>query len=150
VTHTSANPILRAATAADHELIHDLLVRNGLPTGDLAASRPQFIVACDGERVIGTGAIQPYGSAALLRSVAIEAQSRGTGVGRLIVAELERRARAAGIGKIVLLTLTAADFFARLGYSPQDRIQVPAPVLDSAEFRSLCPASAICMEKHLL
>lgn len=146
---TSANLTLRAATAADGEAIHDLLVRNGLPTGDLAASRPQFIVACDGEQLIGTGAIAPFGSAALLRSVAVSAQWRSAGVGRLIVAELERRARAAGIGRLVLLTLTARDFFARLGYSTQDRIHLPAPVLGSEEFRSLCPASATCMAKDL-
>lgn len=145
--NASANLTLRPATAADAEAIHDLLVRNGLPTGDLATSRAQFIVACDGERVIGTGAIEPFGSAALLRSVAVQAKWRGSGVGRLIVAELERRARAAGIGELILLTLTARDFFERLGYSVKDRIEVPAPVLTSAEFRSLCPASAVCMGK---
>lgn len=146
---TTPNPTLRAATSADTEVIHDLLIRNGLPTGDLATSHAQFIVACDGEQIVGTGAIEPFGSAALLRSVAVRAQRRGTGVGGLIVAELERRARAAGIGKVVLLTLTAADFFARLGYGVKDRARVPAPVLASAEFRSLCPASAICMAKDL-
>ncbi|HEY1891681.1 MAG TPA: arsenic resistance N-acetyltransferase ArsN2 [Steroidobacteraceae bacterium] len=146
---TTANLTLRVATATDAEAIHDLLVRNGLPTSDLAASRAQFIVACDGDSVIATGAIEPFGSAALLRSVAVKAQWRGSGVGRLIVAELERRARDAGIGELILLTLTARDFFERLGYDTKDRAQARAAVHDSAEFRSLCPASAICMAKDL-
>jgi amino-acid N-acetyltransferase len=147
--NTIASPTLRTATAADAESVHDLLVRNGLPTGDLTTSHAQFIVACDGERIVGVGAIEPFGNAALLRSVAVKAPYRGTGLGRLIVGELERRARAAALGELILLTLTARDFFERLGYDVQDRSQVPAPVLDSAEFRSLCPASATCMAKTL-
>jgi len=70
-------------------------------------------------------------------------------VGRLIVAQLERRAAAAGVGELILPTLTARDFFERLGYGAKDRTQVTAAVLDSTECRSLCPASAICMAKEL-
>jgi DNA mismatch repair protein MutS len=144
-----ADLTLRAATAADADAIRALLQRNGLPTGDLVTSRPEFIVACEGERIIGAGALERCGNAALLRSVAVERQWRGSGVGRLIVAELERRASASGLRELILLTETARDFFERLGYGLKERAQVPAAVLDSAEFRSLCPASAACLAKRL-
>ena len=141
------NPTVRTATPADANIIRNLLETNGLPTSDLATARPEFLIASRDVAIVGIGAVERFGSAALLRSVAVAAEWRRSGVGRVIVTELERRARAAGIGELILLTLTARDFFARLGYTVKDRAQVPPAVLDSAEFRSLCPASVICMAK---
>jgi amino-acid N-acetyltransferase len=144
------NLTLRPAGEADRQVIRDLLQRSDLPTSDLSTARPEFVIAAHDDQIVGIGALEHFGSAALLRSLAVEAQWRGSGVGRRLVAELERRARAAGIAELILLTLTARDFFARLGYSAKDRAQVPPAVLNSAEFRSLCPASAVCMAKALM
>lgn len=144
-----ANLILRTAGEADAKIIGDLLARSGLPTGDLITARPEFVLASSAGQIVGIGALEHFGAAALLRSVAVEPQWRGTGVGRLLIGELERRARAAGVSELILLTLTAADFFRRLGYGAKDRDRVPEAVLASAEFKSLCPASAICMAKAL-
>lgn len=144
-----ANLTLRAATDSDAEVIRDLLDRNGLPTGDLNTARPEFVIATHNDQIVGIGALERFGSAALLRSLAVESHWRGSGVGRLLVAGLESRARAAGITELILLTLTARDFFQRLGYATKDRAEVPPAVLNSAEFRSLCPASAQCMAKAL-
>jgi amino-acid N-acetyltransferase len=47
------------------------------------------------------------------------------------------------------LTLTAKTFFEQQGYRIIDRRSVPEDVQASEEFRSLCPASAICMVKKL-
>jgi amino-acid N-acetyltransferase len=143
------NPSLRPATGADAKVIRDLLERNELPTSDLSTARPEFVIATHDGQIIGIGALERFGSAALLRSVAVESQWRGSGVGRLIVKELEHRAQTAGITELILLTLTARDFFDRLGYKAKDRAQVPPAVLNSAEFRTLCPASAACMAKTL-
>jgi amino-acid N-acetyltransferase len=145
----AASVTLRTAGAEDTGVIRDLLERSGLPTSDLGTSRPQFIVAIHDDRIVGIAALERFGSAALLRSVAVEPQWRGSGVGRLLVEELERHARAAGIFELILLTLTARKFFDRLGYGAKDREQVPPAVRESAEFRSLCPASAVCMAKDL-
>lgn len=145
-----SNLTLRSATDADTDVIRDLLARNGLPTSDLsAAARPEFVIVIGAGQVIGIGALEYFGSAALLRSVAVEQQRRGSGTGRLIVEELERRARAARVNELILLTLTARDFFERLGYRAKSRAAVPSAVLNSAEFRSLCPATAICLAKRL-
>jgi len=147
--NANAKLTLRTATTDEAKIIHDLLARSGLPTGDLSTARPEFVVAAHGGQIIGIGALEHFGSAALVRSVAVEAQSRGSGVGRLIVEELERRARTARIDELILLTLTARDFFERLGYSAKERSDVPPAVRESAEFRSLCPATAVCMAKTL-
>ena len=51
---------------------------------------------------------------------------------------------------LVLLTLTAVSFFERQGYRVIDRRSVPDDVQATAEFKSLCPASAICMAKAIV
>jgi amino-acid N-acetyltransferase len=141
---------IRAATDQDNALIRALLNANSLPTTDLQAARPRFVVACMDEQVIGTGALQPCGSAALLRSIAVQPHLRGAGVGRSIVRELENIARANEIKQLILLTQTARSFFEAQGYVAIDRASAPPAVQESEEFRSLCPASALCMSKLLV
>jgi amino-acid N-acetyltransferase len=140
---------LRAADSQDEEGIHSLLERNGLPTGDLASSRAEFVVAREGADLIGAGALERFGTVALLRSVVVAADRRGTGLGERIVRELEQRARVSGIEQLVLLTQTAALFFERRGYRVIERGKAAAAVQASEEFRSLCPLSSICMVKAL-
>ena len=144
-------PRLRLASDADQAGIRALLEASGLPTADLATSRPQFIVACRGRRIIATGALQRCGTggAALLRSLAVAADARGRGLGRSIVRELERIARSAGISHLTLLTQDAREFFTALGYRVIERQAAPEEVQRSAEFRSLCPSSCVCLAKEL-
>ena len=140
---------LRAADSRDTQDICLLLERNGLPTSDLASARAEFVVAHEGAELIGAGALERFGTVALLRSVVVAADRRGTGLGRRIVRELEQRAGASGIEELLLLTQTAAPFFERRGYRVIERGTAAAAVQASEEFRSLCPASSVCMTKAL-
>lgn len=140
---------LGSATDGDLVIIRLFLEQAGLPTSDLAGSKAQFTVLRENRRVVAAGALQPFGSAALVRSVVVVGDRRGVGLGQVIVQELEKEARAARMGCLILLTQTAAEFFARLGYRVIERIDVPEDVRGSEEFRSLCPASATCMMKTL-
>jgi amino-acid N-acetyltransferase len=142
-------PQLRTATSEDTQSIRVLLENNGLPKRDLISSKPQFIVACEGQAIVAAGALQRFASSALLRSVAVAPHRRGTGLGRILVEELERIARAARITELILLTQTAKAFFEHQGYRVIERHEVPQDVQRSEEFRSLCPASAACMAKAL-
>ena len=118
-------PQLRIATSEDTESIRVLLENNGLPTSDLISSKPQFIVACEGEAIVAAGALQRFASTALLRSVAVAPHRRGTGLGRILVEDLERIARAARIKQLILLTETAKLFFEHQGYRLIERYEVP-------------------------
>jgi amino-acid N-acetyltransferase len=140
---------LRAGSEQDAASIRALLEGAGLPTDDLLTSKPQFIVACEGKAIVAAGALQLFGTCALLRSVVVASGLRGTGLGRIVVEDLERVARAAHITQLVLLTETAKEFFAHQGYRVLARREVPQDVQESEEFRSLCPTSATCMAKTL-
>jgi N-acetylglutamate synthase-like GNAT family acetyltransferase len=81
--------------------------------------------------------------------VAIAKDRRKAGLGSSLLSALERHASRLGVRELVLLTQTAEPFFARHGYARVERASVPKPIQATAEFRSLCPASAVCMSKPL-
>jgi amino-acid N-acetyltransferase len=143
IVHTTA------ASSDDLITIRSLLEEAGLPTRDLGSARPEFVVLRADGRVAAAGALEHFGDSALLRSVVVAAARRGRGLGQMVVEELERRARSTDVGQLFLLTQTASDFFARLGYRVIERASAPPDLQQSEEFRSLCPASAICMCKVL-
>jgi amino-acid N-acetyltransferase len=142
---------IRAGTPHDQARIREFLETANLPTGDFDEAKPQFVVATaeDTDELVGTGALQLFGRVALLRSVAVVPRFHRSGLGRGIVAELERLAREAGVKDLVLLTTTAREFFERLGFAVIGRQSAPEEAQRSAEFSSLCPASAVCMSKYL-
>jgi N-acetylglutamate synthase-like GNAT family acetyltransferase len=141
----------RLDTASTEEMgaIRALLESAGLPTSDLESARPEFAVVREDGQVVAAGALQHFGSSALLRSVVVTEHRRGSGLGQMIVCELERLARAAQVTELILLTQTAAEFFARQGYRAIERTSAPQDMQTSEEFRSLCPSSATCMAKSL-
>ena len=141
---------VRASTAADFSKVRDLLASARLPIEDLnVAPGLRFWVAEDQDQVVGVVGLEARGPAALLRSLVVAPSHRQYGLGSSLTATLEREARATGIEVLVLLTETAEAFFKRRGYQVIEREQVPAKIKQSAEFQSLCPASAICMTKSL-
>lgn len=136
---------LRAARENDRAAIEGLLRANDLPIEDLGDADVDFIVAVDGDALSGVGGLERHGDVALLRSLAVVPDRRGSGLGSRLVQALEAQVEASGIRQLVLLTTTAAPFFATRGYTIIARANAPVAVQDSAEFRSICPAEAICM-----
>ena len=141
-------PITRAA-ADDAAGILSLLERSELPTAGLLEHLEHTFVAKKGSEIVGSAALERYKDGALLRSVAVDASARGSGLGtRLTVCVLDS-ARELDAPAIYLLTMTAEGFFPRFGFEPIERSEVPESVQQSIEFTSACPASAIVMRKRL-
>ena len=61
----------------------------------------------------------------------------------------EDYAKSMEMDSLYLLTLTAEGFFKKCGYRPIARDSAPAEIQETTEFRNLCPASAVCMVRHL-
>jgi N-acetylglutamate synthase-like GNAT family acetyltransferase len=137
------------ATAADLAAIRALLAEAHLPIDDLGLPHQRFIVARNGANVVGCIGLERYGDDALLRSLAVAPARRGAGIGKGLHAEALAEARRGGVAALYLLTNTAEGLFSRFGFSRIARAAVPAAVAGSPEFRSLCPASAVCMVKRL-
>jgi amino-acid N-acetyltransferase len=142
---------IRRGKPSDHGAVLDLLRGAELPTGDLtSAPGLQTWVLEVESKLAGAIAMEGSGySARLLRSLVVIPSHQRRGLGHALVARAESDARAEGVQQLVLLTETAQDFFSQLGYQVIDRSAAPQPLQESAEFRSLCPVSAICMAKAL-
>jgi amino-acid N-acetyltransferase len=144
---TPATPAVRASTRGDFAAVAALLAAAGLPTEDLdSAPGLRFWVAVDAA-LTGAIGLESYGAVGLLRSLVVAPTHRNCGLGSALVRALEQDAAEKGTRMLVLLTQTAEPFFKRMGYQVIERDYVPDEVKHSAEFVSLCPASAVCMTK---
>jgi len=138
------------ANASDLADILNLLVACELPTADLSpAQMESFLVLRRAKALLGMVGVQIYGQVGLLRSLAVRVGQRGRGWGSQLVRQAEGYAHQQGVNELYLLTTSAEGFFARLGYHAIKRDQAPRPIQESAEFQSLCPASAALMRKAL-
>lgn len=140
---------IAAATDADRDGVLQLLAHNGLPQVGLADHFATTLVARDGATVVGCAAVEPYGTAGLLRSVAVDASLRGQGLGIRLTEAALALARARGIRTVFLLTETAGAFFPRFGFHPIARADVDTSVRESVEFTTACPTSALVMALEL-
>ena len=143
---------IRRGVAPDLPAVAALLQRCELPTADLtdAPGLAFWILEASGS-LVGAVALEGTGPAArLLRSLVVDPARRRRGLARALVVRAESEAASAGVERLVLLTETAQSFFNRLGYEVIERSAVPELLRESAEFRSLCPATAACMAKRLV
>ncbi len=142
-------PSVRPARVGDHPDVIALLERLDLPVAGVTPGLEGFVVAECGGRIVGTAAVEAYGHAGLLRSVAVAPDHRSAGLGAALVERALDRARAAGVHDVFLLTTTAERYFPRHGFALASRDDVPAALHASVEFRGACPASATVMRRRL-
>ena len=138
------------ARPSDEAGIKGLLAVCELPHEDLTTAHLEhFWVLRDGPRLVGVVGLEMLGDIGLLRSLAVPDAYRGQGIGARLTEKAEDYARAQGIRALYLLTSTAPDYFAKHGYRRTDRDAAPGALQEIAEFKSLCPDSAVCMVKEL-
>ncbi|MEN2787047.1 arsenic resistance N-acetyltransferase ArsN2 [Sphingomonas qilianensis] len=125
------------------------LAAAGLPTADLLHPGRIFYRFDDGAAAAGYAGLEGDGADRLLRSLVVLHDRRGAGLGRRIIAAVEREALTLGVRRLHLLTTTAAPFFRACRYVEADRASAPAAIAGSTEFTALCPASASYFVKTL-
>ena len=141
--------MIETATARDLPAIRTLLEQLHLPLAGVEEHLATMLVAREGEKIVGTAALEMYADGALLRSVAVDPGSQGRQLGHQLTDAALHLAAAHGKAAVFLLTTTAERFFPRFGFETIGRDDVPPSVQESVEFRSACPASAIVMRKQL-
>jgi amino-acid N-acetyltransferase len=136
---------IREAIPSDYHGLVALVRAAGLPLDGLDHALGTAVVARDGTELVGCAALEIYGDAALLRSVAVADQRRGEGIGQRVSQAVLDLARRRGARRIYLLTQTAEGFFPRFGFRRVTRDSVDPAVRQSIEFRSACPDTAVVM-----
>ena len=141
--------IISPARASEYDIVEALLERAHLPLDGLRDHFANGIVARAGNRIVGCAFLEMYETGVLLRSVAVEAEHRGAGVGTDLTRAAIRLAEGRLAPAIYLLTTTAERFFPRFGFAIVDRADIPAAVQASQEFTHACPSTAVVMRKFL-
>ena len=137
-----------AAHEGDLPAVRRLLAAQALPL-DGVDEQLTMVVAKDGDTLLGAAAVELYADGALLRSVVVDPDARGRGLGYRLTEAALRVAKERGADTAFLLTTTAEAFFPRLGFERIAREDVPVSVQASVEFKFACPASAVVMRKRL-
>src|SRR5947199_5405101 len=106
----------RTEQAQAHDLAsaRELLHRVSLPDHGVAEQFGHYLVVRDASRLVGVCGVEVCGDDGLLRSVAVDPDYRGEGIGALLVAgaqDLRLKLEA-----LYLLTTTADAYFRRHGF----------------------------------
>jgi N-acetylglutamate synthase-like GNAT family acetyltransferase len=114
-----------------------LLKAHGLPTAELEDWLEYFVVAERDGRLIGCGGIELYAEdlVGLVRSMAVEGDLHGSGVGRSILEWVEDHARELALRRLFLFTLDKGPFYERFGYELVDLDAFPASARTSWQYR---------------
>ncbi len=137
--------VIESAQEADIPALFALLQQSTLPTDGLRDHLSTVLVARDDVEVVGSAALECYGSVALLRSVAVLATKRDQGLGERLTRAALELAQARGISEVYLLTETAQHYFPRFGFHAIPRQTVALAIHQSVEWTSACPETAQAM-----
>ncbi|MCX4631254.1 GNAT family N-acetyltransferase [Streptomyces sp. NBC_01443] len=130
--------VARPARPEDAEQIALLsapFVEQGLlvarPPAELAGMAQEFVVACEGSRLVGCAGVSPSGGSLVVYNLCIAADWQGRGIGRQLVGIAETIGRDRGYSSLLALTRYGGEWFGKLGFS-----EVPASETRD-EWRSL-------------
>ena len=129
----------------DLERLENLLRSNHLPTEDCVEQAHNFCGIFDEDDLVAAAGLEPAANYALLRSVVVQERYRDRGLARVLSEFLINQADSAGKKAVYLLTETAETYFENLGFSNVDRAQVPLEIMQTRQFKTLCPDTASCM-----
>jgi amino-acid N-acetyltransferase len=141
--------VIFAPVAASEDMLAQALSAARLPTDDLGDPGRTFFALTDDVGPIGFIGLEGTGADRLLRSLVVLPARKRLGYGGLLVAHVEAYARQDGVERLHLLTQTVPDFFRSRGYRPAERASAPASIGSTAQFASLCPASAAYLVKDI-
>jgi UDP-N-acetylmuramate: L-alanyl-gamma-D-glutamyl-meso-diaminopimelate ligase len=140
------------AAPTDLAAIRAILNRVSLDSRDIRdQDYGNFLVVRNESGVVGCIGVEVYGQDAILRSLAVNLESRGAGYGWMLADTAVTTARHRGVKRMYLLTpKTESDFFAeKLGFRVIDRSTVAEAVAKSSTFRHELGRSPMTMRLDL-
>lgn len=140
---------IRQARKNDLKNIITLLENNNLPTADITSSSIQLFVGTYNNETVGVIGIEIYETKGLLRSLAVRDGFKKLRVGTKLVDALFNNDCMNNVVDVYLLTETAPNYFTKFNFKKVERSRVPDIIMQTNEFKELCPASATVMHKGL-
>ncbi len=125
---------LRDAGPEDIPEIERLLTAAGLPLPQPEDPPVTFLVLVAEGELLACAGYERYEGAALVRSVAVAEDRRGSGLGRRLIRAIMSELWGRRFPELWLVTLDAAGFFSEFGFAAMERAEVPASIQESPEF----------------
>ena len=138
----------QTAKVGDLSEIKKLLSTMDLPLADIAEHLEGFIVARAGGEIVGVVGMELYGEDCLLRSLAVDLKFRCKGIARQLFQRIVASAHDHGAKHLYLLTTTIEGLCEKWGFRKIDRKDVPKRISNTAEFKGLCPKTAVCLYQN--
>jgi amino-acid N-acetyltransferase len=137
--------MIRQAQPPDLAAVLALLSEAQLPTEGVADHFHSFFVVDESDRIVATAGLELHGDAALLRSLAVAPDVRGTGLGSALIRRALHEARGRADG-VYALTTTAETYLSRFGFTRVPRSSLPPKLFESRELQDGCPGSATVLK----
>jgi len=147
---------IRKAHISDVPIIHAMVNDYAAKGEMLSRSRSElyeglrdFFVAHDGQRIVGCSALHiNWEDLAELRSLAVDPDAQGKGIGKYLVEACLAEARSLGISRVYALTYRTS-FFEKMGFKMIEKESLPHKVwtdcLKCPQFPN-CDEEAVIME----
>jgi amino-acid N-acetyltransferase len=134
----------------DLESINKLLKDVDLPLLESSDNTDYFFKAMNSKNeIVGAIGLEVYGRYGLLRSLVVSVEYRNKGIANDLVGQIVKLSTGLNLKEVYLLTTTADKYFEKLHFERIQRNDVPEEVKQNKEFSSICPVSAIVMQKVL-
>lgn len=136
------------AEQGDFLHLHEILIENGLPTAGVDFGKGNYYIA-NGQELMGIIGAEQYGTAVMLRSLAIKPQFKKMGIAKQLINYALQQLKDTDVTDIYLITNTAEQYMTRYGFVRIERDKVPNTVLAVSALADVCPLSSICMHLQL-
>lgn len=140
------NIMLKKIEDKNSPFIENILQDNYLVYEDIKDEHIELFFVYQNFELIGIIGLEQFGELGLLRSLVVFEKYRNKGYGKNICYNLLDYAKNKQIKEIYLLTVTAKNFFEKIGFNLVKRKHVPDEIKNTSEFSLFCPNSAACMK----
>lgn len=129
--------------------IIELLEKCKLPTSDLNPNTSIFLGAFYDEVMVGCVGLEKIGESGLLRSLAVDQNYRGEGIGFELTKEVLNESLKKSYSEVYLLTTDAERFFIKAGFYKIVKENAPKAVKETKQYSEICSDSAVVMKIDL-
>ncbi len=129
--------------------IERLLTLAELPIPQTEDPPVTFLILAEEGEVLACAGYEQHDGAALIRSVAVVEDRRGSGLGRRLIRAIMSELWGRRFPELWLVTLDAAGFFSQFGFAGMERAEVPASIQKSPEFSMHVCGNGTWMRRRL-
>ncbi|MCB0506201.1 MAG: GNAT family N-acetyltransferase [Cyclobacteriaceae bacterium] len=129
--------------------LESLLNAHKLCFNDLESQGVELFSVTKDNKPVGYFGYEVFGENALFRSFIVVPEEQGKNYGVHIWNMAKEQLKERKVKHVYLLTNTATDFFAKVGYTLFERAQVPESIAQTSEFVTFCPSDSICMRYEI-